>query len=51
LLDLHYIPYKPAAWAVDKIRERDRFGFFELLERMKACMDPKGILNPGRWGL
>jgi glycolate oxidase len=51
LLDLHYIPYKPASWAVEKIRERDRYGAFELMERMKACLDPKGILNPGRWGL
>ena len=51
LLDLNYIPYKPAAWAVEKIRERDRHGFFKLMERMKACMDPNGILNPGRWGL
>lgn len=51
LLDLHYIPYKPAAWAVEKIRERDRNGVFALMERMKASLDPKGILNPGRWGL
>jgi hypothetical protein len=51
LLDLHYIPYKPAAWAVEKIRERDRSGMFPLMEKMKACLDPQGILNPGRWGL
>jgi hypothetical protein len=51
LLDLHYIPYKPASWAVEKIRERDRHGVFGLMERIKACLDPKGILNPGRWGL
>jgi FAD/FMN-containing dehydrogenase len=51
LLDLHYIPYKPAAWAVERIRKRDRYGIFELMERMKACLDPKGVLNPGRWGL
>ncbi len=51
LLDLRYIPYKPARWAVEKIRERDRHGFFGLVERIKACMDPLGIFNPGRWGL
>jgi glycolate oxidase len=51
LLDLQYIPYKPAGWAVQKIRERDRHGFFPLLERMKSCLDPNGVLNPGRWGL
>jgi glycolate oxidase len=51
LLDLHYVPYKPAAWAVRKIRERDRHGMFTLMERLKNCLDPAGILNPGRWGL
>ncbi len=51
LLDLHYIPYKPAGWAVEKIRERDRYGMFALMERVKTCLDPQGILNPGRWGL
>jgi glycolate oxidase len=51
LLGLGYIPYKPAAWAVEKIRERDRHGMFLLMERIKACLDPQGILNPGRWGL
>jgi len=51
LLDLNYIPYKPPLWAVKKIRERDRHGFFQLLERVKACLDPNGLFNPGRWGL
>ncbi len=51
LLDLHYVPYKPAGWAVEKIRERDHHGMFGLMERIKACLDPQGILNPGRWGL
>lgn len=51
LLDLHYIPYKPPAWAVEKIRRRDGHGFFGLLERVKSCLDPNGIFNPGRWGL
>ena len=51
LLDLRYIPYKPPGWAVEKIRQRDAHGFFALLERVKACLDPNGISNPGRWGL
>lgn len=51
LLDLRYIPYKPAAWAVQKIRERDRHGFFGLMETVKSCLDPAGMMNPGRWGL
>lgn len=51
LLDLDYIPYKAPGWAAQKIRERDGHGFFELMERIKGCLDPKGILNPGRWGL
>jgi FAD/FMN-containing dehydrogenase len=51
LLDLQYIPYKAPSWAVEKIRERDTHGFFDLMEKVKGCLDPKGILNPGRWGL
>ncbi|MEW6443491.1 MAG: FAD-binding oxidoreductase [bacterium] len=51
LLELRYVPYKSPAWAVEKLRERDSSGFFQLLERVKSCLDPNGILNPGRWGL
>ena len=51
LLDLQYIPYKAPSWAVEKIRARDSHGFFDLMEKIKGCLDPKGILNPGRWGL
>jgi FAD/FMN-containing dehydrogenase len=51
LLELNYIPYKPPGWAVRKMRERDSGGFFDLLQRIKGCLDPHGILNPGRWGL
>jgi len=51
LLDLEYVPYKAPSWAVEKLRARDSHGFFDLMEKIKGCMDPKGILNPGRWGL
>ena len=51
LLDLRYVPYKPSGWAVQKIRARDQGGFFPLLQRIKECLDPNGIMNPGRWGL
>jgi len=51
LLDIDYIPYKAPGWAVKKMRDRDRYGFFALMEKVKGCLDPKGILNPGRWGL
>jgi|YNPNPStandDraft_1061719.scaffolds.fasta_scaffold10344_2 FAD/FMN-containing dehydrogenase len=51
LLELGYVPYKAPLWAARKIRARDRHGFFPLLERIKQCLDPHGIMNPGRWGL
>ena len=51
LLDLRYVPYKAPGWAVTKLRERDDSGFFKLMENVKGCLDPRGILNPGRWGL
>ncbi len=49
LLDLGYLPVMPASWAAAKMRQRDPHGFFALLERVKTCLDPAGILQPGRW--
>jgi hypothetical protein len=51
LLELGYIPYKSPQWAVEKIRARDQHGFFQLMEKIKHCLDPNRIMNPGRWGL
>ncbi|MBI3961214.1 MAG: FAD-binding oxidoreductase [Deinococcus sp.] len=49
LLDLGFIPYKAPAWAVRKMLERLDPGFVALLRQIKETLDPRRIMNPGRW--
>jgi glycolate oxidase len=42
--------YKPPDWVADILRSRGDPGFFRLMKRLKELLDPKGIMNPGRWG-
>jgi FAD/FMN-containing dehydrogenase len=44
-----YIPYKTPRWVVDRFRERLDPGFVELMEGARRLVDPRGVLNPGRW--
>ena len=48
-IDLGCIPYKTPAWMTAKIREKINPGWIKLFEKIKKCMDPNGIFNPGRW--
>ncbi len=49
-LDVGFIPYKPPAWAAEMILERADPGMKLLMKKIKKTLDPKGIMNPGRWG-
>jgi FAD/FMN-containing dehydrogenase len=50
MLEYDCIPYKTPIWMAQKIRERCDPEWVKLFERIKNAMDPKKILNPGRWG-
>jgi glycolate oxidase len=51
VLDQGFVPYKTPAWAVERILPRMWPGTHELMRRVRALLDPKGIMNPGRWQL
>jgi 4-cresol dehydrogenase (hydroxylating) len=50
-LDLGFVPYKVPAWAFEQMTRRMDPGFLALMRRVKAALDPQGILAPGRFGL
>lgn len=47
--DCKGVPYKPAAWAWELIKERADPEFIALMERIKKFFDPKGIMNVSRF--
>jgi FAD/FMN-containing dehydrogenase len=48
-IDYGCIPYKTPIWMTAKMREKINPGWIKLFEKIKNCMDPNGIFNPGRW--
>jgi len=48
-IGLGCIPYKTPAWLTAKLREKINPGWLKLFEKIKNCMDPNKIFNPGRW--
>jgi FAD/FMN-containing dehydrogenase len=48
-VDLGCIPYKTPAWMTEKMRKKINPGWINLFEKIKKCMDPNSIFNPGRW--
>ncbi len=48
-IELGCIPYKTPIWITAKIREKINLGWIKLFEKIKNCMDPNNIFNPGRW--
>ena len=51
VLEQGFIPYKTPGWAVEKVLPKMWPGTHDLMRRVKALLDPKGIMNPGRWQL
>jgi len=43
------IPYKTPSWMTEKMRKKINSGWLKLFSRIKKCMDPNNIFNPGRW--
>ena len=50
-LSLGCIPYKTPNWMTEKMRKKINPGWIKLFEKVKTCMDPNNIFNPGRWNL
>ena len=48
-IDQGCIPYKAPSWMTEKLRKKINPGWLELFEKIKQCMDPNNIFNPGRW--
>ncbi|MFX1274613.1 MAG: FAD-binding oxidoreductase [Promethearchaeota archaeon] len=45
------IPYKTPTWLTAKMRKKINPGWIKLFEKIKLCMDPNNIFNPGRWNI
>jgi hypothetical protein len=43
------IPYKTPTWMTEKMRKLINPGWLQLFDKIKKCMDPNNIFNPGRW--
>ena len=43
------IPYKTPTWMTEKLREVINPGWLKLFDKIKNCIDPNQIFNPGRW--
>ncbi len=43
------IPYKTPAWMTEKMRKVINPGWLKLFDKIKSCIDPNNIFNPGRW--
>lgn len=48
-IDLGCIPYKTPSWLTTKLRKKINPGWLSLFDKIKKCMDPNNIFNPGRW--
>lgn len=48
-LKMGCIPYKTPSWMTAKMREQINDGWLNLFDKLKKCMDPNNIFNPGRW--
>jgi len=48
-IELGCIPYKTPSWITARLRKKINPGWLKLFEKIKNCMDPNNIFNPGRW--
>jgi glycolate oxidase len=48
-IDAGCIPYKTPIWMTEKMRKKINNGWLNLFNKIKSCLDPNNIFNPGRW--
>jgi glycolate oxidase len=51
ILDMGFMMYKTPMWAVKKVRDQYDAGYARIVREVKQMMDPKGIMNPGKYPL
>lgn len=49
VIDLGFFPYKTPAWVIQRHRDKIDSNFLTLLGKIRRLLDPKGIMNPGKW--
>jgi FAD/FMN-containing dehydrogenase len=51
VLEEGFVPYKTPGWAMGPLLSRMWPGTHDLMRRVRALLDPQGIMNPGRLAL
>lgn len=49
VLELGFFPYKTPPWLIQRHRDKIDPNFLHLLNKVRKVLDPKGIMNPGKW--
>jgi glycolate oxidase len=51
VIECGFFPYKTPPWVIRRHRDKIDANFMKLLGSVRKLLDPKGIMNPGKWPL
>ncbi|MFQ5866006.1 MAG: FAD-binding oxidoreductase [bacterium] len=49
VIGLGFFPYKTPPWVIHRHRDKIDASFRKLVGRVRKLLDPRGIMNPGKW--
>ncbi|MFQ6114639.1 MAG: FAD-linked oxidase C-terminal domain-containing protein, partial [bacterium] len=49
VIELGFFPYKTPPWVIRRHRDKIDANFIKLIGKVRKILDPKGIMNPGKW--
>lgn len=49
VIELGFFPYKTPPWIIHRHRDKIDATFLSVLGKVRKVLDPKGIMNPGKW--